>query len=162
MSIPGTSKALLIAAVIAAVIVALLVAAGGPAAPDDRDRDPAAAADSAGNEAWPGPAQGAAARSKRPLLQLVGVTASRDSASAIILEKDGEARTYRVGDRVPGDRELIEIQASYVILRDAEQRLERLRISGRASGPQPDPEALREFAEGLSNPPAGTGDEPPE
>ena len=70
----------------------------------------------------------------------------------MIREKDGETRTYRVGDQVIGDRELVEIHDTYVMMRD-DEGVERLRITGRSAHKQADPEELQEFAEQLTTGP---------
>jgi hypothetical protein len=102
--------------------------------------------------AWPEPPYEPRVRTRRPLLELVGVTFDARGSSAMIREKDGETRTYRVGDQVIGDRELVEIHDTYVMMRD-DEGVERLRITGRSAHKQADPEELQEFAEQLTTGP---------
>ena len=77
----------------------------------------------------------------------------------MIREKGGATHNYRVGDQVVGNRELVEIHETHVILRN-EGRVERLRIRGRSPQKHADPEELREFAERLTTRP-GVSDGPP-
>ena len=50
----------------------------------------------------------------------------------MICEKGGATHIYRVGDQMVGNRELVEIHETHVMLRN-EERVERLRIRGRSS-----------------------------
>ncbi len=79
----------------------------------------------------------------------------------MIREKGGTTHTYRVGDQVVGNRELVEIHETHVMLRN-EERLERLRIRGRSPQKPADPEELREFAEQLTVRPGVSDDPPPD
>ena len=117
--------------------------------------------DAAGTMTWPDGAAPTVDRANRPLLELVGITAGSGGGSAIIREKDGDARTYRIGEIVAGGRELVEIHPSHVILRDEQQRLSRLRIAGRDDRAHADPEALRQFADGLADKSAPAEESPP-
>ena len=95
--------------------------------------DEASATDASEIPTWPDPAHEPRARTKRPLLELVGVIAGTGEAIAMIREKDGATHHYRVGDQVVDDRELVEIHETHVLLRN-EGRIERLRITGRSHG----------------------------
>ena len=79
----------------------------------------------------------------------------------MIREKGGATYTYRIGDQVVGNRELVEIHETHVMLRN-EERVERLRIRGRSPQRHADPEELREFAERLTIRPGVSEGPPPD
>ena len=114
----------------AAAVLFAVLREGQDAPGDPVDRPPNT--DPAETAQWPDPPAQPRDRGNRTLLELVGVTAVSGAASAIIRERGGEAHTYRVGDRVAGGLELIEIHDYHVILRD-EQR------PGRKSGSRLEP-----------------------
>jgi hypothetical protein len=123
--------------------------------------DEVSATDAAETLTWPDPAHEPRARTKRPLLELVGVIAGTGGGIAMIREKGGTTQTYQIGDPVVGNRELVEIHETHVLLRN-EERLERLRIRGRSPQKYADPEELREFAEQLTTRPGAADDPPPD
>ena len=88
-------------------------------------------------------------RSSRPLLELVGVfTGNGQDSTAMIREKDGPTLTYRLGDKISGNRELIEIHDSHVLLQN-DQYVERLRLRNRTLEPQYRAEELETWAQQL-------------
>ena len=111
-------------------------------------------------ETWRIPETEPRDRSGRPLLELVGVyTGAGRNATALIREKDGPTFTYRLGDKLAGDRELIEVHDTYVLLRNPDY-IERLRLGNRSAAPQYTSEELEAWARQLVDPPPGS-DEPP-
>ena len=153
MSTISRKTATLIVGIGVATLVGVLLALGPTRLVNVRDGTAAVT--------WPDPAYEPRAGTKRPLLELVGVIAGTGEAIAMIREKGGATRNYRVGDQVVGNRELMEIHETHVMLRN-EERVERLRITGRSPRKHADPEELREFAEQLTTRPGDLDGPPPD
>lgn len=93
-----------------------------------RDADPTL-------RAWPAPSAEARDRTERQLLELVGVHLGSGGDRAMIRVKNGESAIFRVGDEVFDGRQLVEIHATHVLLRNR-GRTERLRMTGRSLRPR--------------------------
>jgi hypothetical protein len=101
-------------------------------------------------------------RTNRPLLELVGVFTGNDQdGTALIREKEGPTFTYRVGDKITGNRELVEIDDTYVLLQNAEH-VERLRLRNRPLTPRYRSEDLKSLAEHLVGQSQSSSDQPSE